>query len=122
MEARLVRLTDEQLERLREKLTTPNGVVVYVKPDWLHAAFGEGITEEEERCPTCGCERECRGPAWDFNPDTDPYPPPCPDPFHTEGLRWLGHEATPARTPSPACSATRAGSSARCATPRGAGI
>ena len=38
MEARLVHLNDEQLERLREKLTTPNGVVVYVKPDWLHAA------------------------------------------------------------------------------------
>ena len=42
MEARLVRLDAEQLSRLREKLTTPNGVVVYRKPDWLHAAYREG--------------------------------------------------------------------------------
>ena len=42
MEARLVPLTAEQLERLREKLTTPNGVVIYRKPDRLHAAYQEG--------------------------------------------------------------------------------
>lgn len=42
MEARLVRLDAEQLERLREKIVARNGVVIYRKPDWLHAAYREG--------------------------------------------------------------------------------
>ena len=41
-EARLVRLDAEQLERLREKVVAKNGVVIYRKPDWLHAAYKEG--------------------------------------------------------------------------------
>ena len=46
-EARLVRLDAKQLERLREKVAAKNGVVIYRKPDWLHAAYEEGITEED---------------------------------------------------------------------------
>ena len=42
MEARLVRLDAEQLDRLREKVVARNGVVIYRKPDWLHAAYRKG--------------------------------------------------------------------------------
>ena len=42
MEARLVKLDREQLERLREKVTVKPGVVIYRKPDWLHASYREG--------------------------------------------------------------------------------
>ena len=42
MESRLVRLDREQLDRLREKVTVKPGVVIYRKPPWLHALWGEG--------------------------------------------------------------------------------
>ena len=51
MEARLVPLTAEQLERLREKLTTPNGVVIYREPTGSTLPIRRGSRSDERPRP-----------------------------------------------------------------------